>query len=276
MQAGVAVLWGLWLALSTNQAAPTAPAATTGRIAGRVTVEGANTPVAGARIMLLPTARPTRPMGPMGSMGMPPQALTDQDGRFVFNRLAPGSYRLDVQKTGFAPLVGPGRAQTTQVSEGQTTVLALQLQKGAVITGKLLDASGEPVTDVRVMAMHRINGGPPGAGDLRMIPAPGGGQPTNDVGEFRIASLAAGEPTSPPCPGRLTIRRSCGIANGERNREHHHVTTPAQSIGPPRRRSKSRPAKPSTTSSSACSPCRRFASRAMSWTRTARPWPARW
>ena len=30
----------------------------------------------------------------------PPQAITDQEGRFAFDRVAPGEYRLDVQKTG--------------------------------------------------------------------------------------------------------------------------------------------------------------------------------
>jgi hypothetical protein len=119
MQAGVAVLWGLLL----SQAAPTAAQApTTGRIAGRVTLEGVNTPIAGARVTLLSATRPT------GPMGMPPQTLTDEDGRFVFARLAPGGYRMQVQKTGFAPLLEPGRAPTAQVSEGQTIEIALHLQ----------------------------------------------------------------------------------------------------------------------------------------------------
>jgi len=191
MQAGVTVVWGLLLfALSMNQTAPTGPAAPTGRIAGRVTVDGANSPVAGARIMLFPAVRPG---GQMRMMGMPPQALTDQDGRFVFDKLAPGSYRMDVQKTGFAPLVEPGRAPMTQVNAGQTTAIVLRLQKGAVIAGKLLDASGEPLTDARVMVMHPMNGNPPAAATVRLVPAPGAGQQTNDLGEFRIAGLAAGE-----------------------------------------------------------------------------------
>lgn len=187
MQAGVAVLWAVLLALSMSQAVPTGPSATIGRIAGRVTVEGATTPVAGARIVLLPTARPT------GPMGMPPQTLTDQDGRFVFDKLAPGSYRIDVQKTGFAPLMRSGRASTAEVSAGQTTELALHLQKGAVIAGKVLDASGEPLTDARIMAMHRINGSPREAGAARLISAPGAGNQTNDLGEFRLVGLAPGE-----------------------------------------------------------------------------------
>ena len=53
-------LVGLFLAISLSQAAPTA---TTGRIAGRVTVEGANTPIVGARVMLFPAGRPTGPIG---------------------------------------------------------------------------------------------------------------------------------------------------------------------------------------------------------------------
>jgi Carboxypeptidase regulatory-like domain len=194
MPTGVAVLWGLLLlTLPIDQAAPAAPAAATGRIAGRVTVDGADTPVVNARIMLFPTVRPNGPKGPFGPMVTPTQALTDQDGRFVFDKLAPGSYRMDVQKTGFAPLSGPERAPTAQVSAGQTTAIALRLQKGAVIAGKLLDASGEPVTDARIMAMHPINGNRPGAATVRLVPALGGGQQTNDLGEFRIAGLAPGE-----------------------------------------------------------------------------------
>jgi hypothetical protein len=187
MQTGIALLGSLWLALSLSQAAPGTQAVTTGQIAGRVTVEGTNTPVARARITLMPGSPPT------GQMWMPPQTLTDRDGRFVFAGLAPGSYRIDVQKTGFAPPAVPGRAPATQVSAGQTTEIALTLLKGAVIAGRLLDESGEPATDVSVMAMYRVDVSTTGAAAPRFMPAPGAGQQTNDLGEFRIASLAPGE-----------------------------------------------------------------------------------
>jgi hypothetical protein len=70
-------------------------------------------------------------------------------------------------------------------------VVDVQLQKGAVIAGKVLDAAGEPMPDVHVMAMRRFsNQGMP----LRMVPAGAGpGQQTNDLGEFRISGLPAGE-----------------------------------------------------------------------------------
>ena len=68
-------LCSLLLALSVGQATPAAE--TGGRIAGRVTVDGTNAPLAGVRVMLLPTAPR------MGMMRMPPQATTDQDGRYA-------------------------------------------------------------------------------------------------------------------------------------------------------------------------------------------------
>ena len=89
--------------------------------------------------------------------------MTDQDGRFVFNGVAPGEYRIDVQKTGFASLMDPStRPRTYTVAAGQALDnISIVLQKGAVITGKVLDQKGEPVTDARVMALRRIT--PPGA-----------------------------------------------------------------------------------------------------------------
>ena len=79
----------LLIALTLAQAAPATEQA--GRVSGRVTLEGANTPVSGARILLIPTTRPTGPFGP------PPQATTDQDGRFGFDRRA-GHVSPDAQK----------------------------------------------------------------------------------------------------------------------------------------------------------------------------------
>ena len=182
---------GLLLALSMDQAA--APAAT-GRISGRVTAEGTNAPIAGARVMVFPMMRRGTP--PTGPMAVPPQGLTDQDGRFVFNGLAPGEYRVDVQKTGFASSMDPTtRPRTYTVAAGQTLDnIGIVLQKGAVISGKVLDQKGEPVTDAQVMALRRIT--PPSASTAapRLIPTPmQGAQMTNDIGEYRVAGLAPGE-----------------------------------------------------------------------------------
>jgi protocatechuate 3,4-dioxygenase beta subunit len=181
----------LLAALSFSQTP--APAAT-GRLSGRVTAEGTNAPIAGARVMVFPMMRAAMP--PSGPMAIPPQAMTDQDGRFVFNSVAPGEYRIDVQKTGFASLMDPStRPRTYTVAAGQALDnVSIVLQKGAVISGKVLDQKGEPVTDARVMALRRIT--PPGASTAapRLIPAPmQGPQQTNDIGEYRVTGLPPGE-----------------------------------------------------------------------------------
>src|SRR3954454_9876765 len=184
----------LLVALTLTQAAPTE--VQTGRIAGRITAEGANTPIASARIILMPAARPTGPMGPMGPMGMPPQPLTDQDGRYLFDRIAAGSYRINAEKAGFAPIADMMRLPTVQVVAGQTVTSDVQLQKGSVIAGRIVDARNEPVTDVRIMVLRRFTP-PPGAreapGMPRLIPVGGQTQQTNDLGDYRVAGLAAGE-----------------------------------------------------------------------------------
>src|SRR5882762_3373173 len=124
------VICGLLIALSSAQAQQTSES--TGRIAGRVTVEGTNAAVAGVRIMLFPSGRlmrpPERPR-PMGPMGPPPQAVTDQDGRFVFDRIFAGTYTVDAQKTGFVSFNQPDQRHTVDVVAGRAVALDLQLQK---------------------------------------------------------------------------------------------------------------------------------------------------
>src|SRR5262249_31517478 len=167
----------LALALVTGQ-----NASTSGRLSGRVVAEGTNAPIAGAHVTVFP-ARPRGPFGP------PPETLTDENGRFAFNGLAEGEYRVDVRKTGFAPSVQP--FDPGVMVHVPSDAVDVRLQRGGVITGRVLDASGQPASDLSMMALRRMelpNGGP-----ARWLPAPMmGGQQTNDVGEFRIAGLAAG------------------------------------------------------------------------------------
>jgi protocatechuate 3,4-dioxygenase beta subunit len=175
---------GLFVALSLSQAAVPAAA---GRVSGRVAAEGANTPIAGARIMLFPAGRPT------GPLGMPPQTLTDQDGRYVFEQVAAGGYRVQVQKAGFAPVSDPAQPPPViTVAAGQSLDnVDFRLQKGGAITGRVLDANGDPMSDARIMAMRR---GPSSAPGGRLLPAPMQGmQQTNDLGEYRVSGLAPGE-----------------------------------------------------------------------------------
>src|SRR6266536_2636966 len=105
----------LLIALSMGQAAPAA----NGQLSGRVTAEGTNAAIAGARVIVIQMMRPTTMR--TGPMNIPPQGMTDQDGRFVFNNLEAGEYRIDVQKTGIASGLDPTkRPKTYTVAAGQS------------------------------------------------------------------------------------------------------------------------------------------------------------
>jgi protocatechuate 3,4-dioxygenase beta subunit len=188
----VSIVLSLLLAISATQGSQEA----FGTLSGRVVADGTNAPVADARIIVMPTGPRTRPL-PAGPIGPPPQATTDSDGRFTFPHLRVGTYRIDVQKTGFAPLAEMGQpGPTTQIAANQSASIELRVKKGAVIAGRVLDAAGEPMPDVHVMAMRRMQGSAamraPAGTAPRLLPAGPGGQ-TNDLGEFRVTGLAAGE-----------------------------------------------------------------------------------
>lgn len=177
------------VALAVGQAATSA--ADNGRLSGRVVLDGANTPIAGARVMLMPAARPTG-----GPFRIPPPAITDSNGQFAFDSIPAGEYRIDVQRTGYAsPRPDFGPPQAIQIGAGQAVTVELRLKKGAVIAGRVLDESGAPLPDIRVMPMRRLGSRDGSAG--RLVPAPVSGMSasmqTNDLGEFRLVGLPPGE-----------------------------------------------------------------------------------
>ena len=166
-------------------------APTTAAIVGVVVEEGTGTPVPDAQLTLYSTQ--FRP-GPGQPPPRPLTAVTDREGRFRFEGVTPGIYRLGAYKTGFAQELGP-QLPPVELKAGQRhDVGAIALKRGGVIVGRVLDEHGEPLLEARVMAMRR----PPlpaGATNPRrdmLLPA-GGGAQTNDLGEFRLFGLAPGE-----------------------------------------------------------------------------------
>ena len=70
--------------LVANQLPPVAQMA---RVSGQAIEDGTNTPVAGARVIVLLEAEPTT------RAGAAPEAVTDRDGRFSFDALPAGIRR---------------------------------------------------------------------------------------------------------------------------------------------------------------------------------------
>jgi hypothetical protein len=161
--------------------------ASRGRVTGRVTDAASGAPIGGARVTL--TMVVDVPGGTFGRL--PRRSVTDANGAFAFDTLEPGPYILNVDKTGFAPypdVLGDGPPERLTVDADHEDLRdRIALKKGAVITGRILNAAGEPQADLGVSALRRTDKvGPLGF-------AQNGNARTNDLGEFRMAGLAAGD-----------------------------------------------------------------------------------
>jgi len=154
-------------------------------VAGRVVVEGTGVPIADAHVVLVPMSRPQQP-----ASGPPRQTSTNDQGEYVFDDVPPGTYRVNVRKTGFANPLPPGPASSPVITVEQGSVEApdIALLRGGALAGRVLDPSGEPAMDTQLRAYRRTDAGPFKG---RLIQ--GGGGSTNDLGEFRIFGLAPGQ-----------------------------------------------------------------------------------
>ena len=113
---------------------------------------------------------------------------TDDEGRFVFDRLPAGRYTVSATKPGWVTtfhggaVPGRGPGIPVAVAEGARVDLELSLLPGAVITGFITDAYARPATGVAVAAVN-VRGG--GALPARAV--------TDDRGVYRIFGLPPGE-----------------------------------------------------------------------------------
>jgi len=122
--------------------------------------------------------------------------ITGDDGRFAFERLPGGRYNLTASKEGYVPMSAgsatPGRPGLgVETATGGTRHVELRLPRGAVITGRLLTATGEPAAGVRVSALTRRYVAT--AGEHRLVNTPNSAPvTTDDRGVYRIFGLPAG------------------------------------------------------------------------------------
>lgn len=153
-------------------------------ISGRVTildVNGTPQPVRRARVTLEADALTT-----------PQKADTDTQGRYRFEKLPAGVYRIRAQKAGFVPQLRDLRRAFEKpagfdVAEGQKLAIDLPMARGAALEGRILKDTGDPAVNVVVAAMrfsYDANG-------RRATPVRQA--LTDDRGHFRIHSLPAGE-----------------------------------------------------------------------------------
>jgi protocatechuate 3,4-dioxygenase beta subunit len=171
------------------QTSQVSPPSTTQLVAGRIVEDGSRAPLSGARVMLIngTNGGPVSPI-PRG----PHEALTDQDGRYTFTGLDPGRYVVSAQKAGYATPVGAAMPRFDLAAGEQHVVADIALARGGVIAGRVIDPSGEPLADARVVALRPAPTRPNNAARVSALVPSGPSAQTNDLGEFRLFSLAPG------------------------------------------------------------------------------------
>jgi protocatechuate 3,4-dioxygenase beta subunit len=139
----------------------------------------AGQPAAGARVTV-------------GGEGPARMTTTDARGRFSITALRAGRYYVSVSKPGYVSVTYGQRRVNSQgtavpLGDGETRDIAVQLPRGGVITGMVLDERGEPAVNAFVRVMRFV----PGAGERQ--PQQAGGDNTDDRGIYRVHSLQPGD-----------------------------------------------------------------------------------
>jgi protocatechuate 3,4-dioxygenase beta subunit len=176
-----------------RDARPAAPVGTA-VISGVVSVGGTGQPARGARVSV---------SGPdVGNRS----AITDEMGRFAFNALPAGRYTLSASKPGHVNVTygqrrpGAGRPGTPiQLADGQRFDARMQLPRGGVITGTLLDENGEAVPGTQVRAMRYVLQ----TGQRTLQQA--GSDATDDRGMYRIYGLQPGDYVVAAVPRNINV-----------------------------------------------------------------------
>ncbi len=158
-------------------------------VEGRVVSAASGEPLKKAFVTLVRTA---------SSAGhpRPPSTTTDENGHFLLNDVVPGNYSLAADRNGYVRLeYASGGVNLSYFGTG--TILSLvpgqhvkdvlfRLVPAAVITGRVVDEDNEPLLGATVQALRYGYV----RGQRQLVPE--GEEQTNDLGEYRIHSMAPG------------------------------------------------------------------------------------
>jgi hypothetical protein len=198
-----------------TSARPPAPEVGTATLSGRVVAAETGLPLRRATVSAMSTRPPAPPRrGEFFSPPRPFSARTDDDGRFVIREVPAGEYMLTARRAGY---VDQSYGQVTQNAPGRRVNVAdgaavgplqFALIRGGVITGRVVDETGEPAERVQVRAVRAQRIG----GQVRYLGGPG--DTTDDQGHYRMFGLVPGEYLVVAEPGdRNFFRGSPAIQN---------------------------------------------------------------
>src|SRR5713101_4644060 len=144
-------------------------------------------------------------------------AITGTDGSFRIENVAPGRYRLFVERTGYLEIDKHHRrteGRVLSLTAGQEVKdLIIRLQAAAVVQGRVTDEDGDPMPEAQVAVLRQSFV----AGRSHWEQA--GAERTNDLGEYRIAGLGAGSyfvSVTPPPDFRSLIEAASNAPAGLR------------------------------------------------------------
>jgi hypothetical protein len=173
----------------------------TGRISGTFTTSTGQ-PLRRAQLQLTPTLRaPASPEMPSASTAIE----TDSQGGFTFEQVAPGSYLLSAQRSGYLPVsYSDGRSGVLTVNPGQKlSGIAIKMIPQSILAGRVIDEDDEPLTGVSVTVSPyfvRVN--------ERAIPfTPVNAGVTNADGAFAIGNLPPGKYVIAVTPPPASVER---------------------------------------------------------------------
>src|SRR5579872_255892 len=195
--------------LGTSVLAQTpAPPASSATIEGMVTRDPDGQPVKKALIELI---------GENQAEAGDYTAVTGTDGIFRIENIIPGRYHLFAERSGLLDTDkqrGRSEGRVLTLTAGQDVKdIQIRLLAAAVIRGRVTDGDGDPLPNAEVTALRQTFV----AGHKHWEQA--GAERTNDLGEYRIANLPAGNiflSVSPP-PDFKTLIESAGAAVHEAN-----------------------------------------------------------
>ena len=153
-------------------------------------------------------------------------AVSGPDGGFRIEGILPGRYHLFAERTGLLEVDkhrvrADGRVLT--LSAGQELKdLQIRLQAAAVVRGRVTDEDGDPLANAQVSVLRQTFV----SGRSKLEQA--GGERTNDLGEYRVAGLAAGNyyvSVSPP-PDFRSLIEAAGVATNAESRAANDKPAP--------------------------------------------------
>ncbi len=128
--------------------------------------------------------------GGVGNRSEPAAAVSDSEGHFAFDNLAPGRYRVTASRNGYVsrgPLSGAGLNLITLSSGQQSSDMVVRLTPSAVLAGRVTTDGDEPAPNVSVEAMkYTYQNQRRQLTEIRS-------STTDDRGEYRIWGLPPGK-----------------------------------------------------------------------------------